>query len=70
MTETYLNPNVKIEVLIPDFKGDMDILQIVLDAEPDVLNHNVETVPRLYRSIRPQAKYEQSLKVLKYSKKQ
>lgn len=63
-----LNPNVKIEVLIPDFKGDLDILQNVLDAGPDVLNHNVETVPRLYRIIRPQAKYEQSLKVLNYSK--
>ncbi len=65
-----LNPNVKIEVLIPDFKGDLEILQIVLDAAPDVLNHNVETVPRLYRAIRPQAKYEQSLKVLEYSKNQ
>ncbi len=63
-----LNPNVKIEVLIPDFKGDLEILQIVLDAAPDVLNHNVETVPRLYRAIRPQAKYEQSLTVLEYSK--
>ncbi len=63
-----LNPNVKIEVLIPDFKGDLEILQMVLDAKPDVLNHNVETVPRLYRTIRPQAKYEQSLNILKYSK--
>ncbi len=65
-----LNPNVKIEVLIPDFKGDMEILQAVLDAGPDVLNHNVETVPRLYRAIRPQARYAQSLKVLEYSKTQ
>jgi len=65
-----LNPNVKIEVLIPDFNADLEILQIVLDAAPDVLNHNVETVPRLYRAIRPQAKYEQSLKVLEYSKTQ
>lgn len=63
-----LNPEVTIEVLIPDFKGDMEILQIVIDAAPDVMNHNVETVPRLYRAIRPQAKYEQSLKVLEYSK--
>jgi len=63
-----LNPKVSIEVLIPDFKGDLDCLQRVLDAKPDILNHNVETVPRLYRIVRPQAKYERSLKVLQYAK--
>jgi lipoic acid synthetase len=63
-----LNPKVSIEVLIPDFKGDLDCLQRVLDSKPDILNHNVETVPRLYRIVRPQAKYERSLKVLQYAK--
>ncbi|MGB9853089.1 MAG: lipoyl synthase [Candidatus Kapaibacteriota bacterium] len=63
-----LNPNVSIEVLIPDFKGDTDCLQRVLDAKPNILNHNVETVPRLYRLVRPQAKYERSLKVLQFAK--
>ncbi len=64
------NPGVRVEVLIPDFKGEMDVLQHVLDSKPDVLNHNMETVPRLYKTIRPQAKYERSLKVLEFSKKQ
>jgi lipoic acid synthetase len=64
-----LNPNVRVEVLIPDFKGDVECLQRVLDAKPDVLNHNIETVPRLYKTVRPQAKYERSLFVLEYSKK-
>ncbi|HWP97801.1 MAG TPA: lipoyl synthase [Syntrophomonadaceae bacterium] len=54
-----------IEVLIPDFKGSMDALQQVLDAEPDVINHNIETVPRLYASVRPQAQYKRSLELLK-----
>ncbi len=63
-----LNPKVSIEVLIPDFKGDFDCLQRVLDAKPNILNHNVETVPRLYKLVRPQAKYDRSLQVLKYSK--
>jgi lipoic acid synthetase len=65
-----LNPKVSIEVLIPDFKGDLNCLQRVLDAKPNILNHNVETVPRLYRIVRPQAKYERSLRVLQYSKEQ
>lgn len=65
-----LNPDTSIEVLIPDFKGDMECLQIVLDAKPDILNHNMETVPGLYTKVRPQAKYERSLKVLQYSKNQ
>ncbi|MBN1218823.1 MAG: lipoyl synthase [Anaerolineae bacterium] len=53
-----------IEVLIPDFKGDGDALQKVMDARPEILNHNAETVPRLYRTVRPQANYQRSLKVL------
>lgn len=64
-----LNPKVSIEVLIPDFKGDFNCLQRVLDAKPNILNHNVETVPRLYRIVRPQAKYYRSLDVLEYAKK-
>ncbi len=60
-----LNPHCKIEVLIPDFEGNDEALDIVLDAQPDVLNHNTETVPRLYRRVRPQARYhEWTLKLL------
>ena len=62
-------PECKIEVLIPDFKGSEEALNIVLQAKPDILNHNLETVPRLYRSVRPQANYRQSLQVLERSKK-
>lgn len=62
-------PHCKVEVLIPDFKGSEEALQIVLDAKPDILNHNLETVPRLYRTVRPQANYEQSLQVLERAKK-
>lgn len=65
-----LNPNVSIEVLIPDFKGDRACIQKVLDAKPNILNHNVETVPRLYKIVRPQAKYQRSLDLLDYAKKQ
>ncbi len=57
-------PNVSIEVLIPDFKGSEDALQQVIAAGPDVINHNVETVPRLYPSVRPQARYDRSLQLL------
>jgi lipoic acid synthetase len=53
-----------VEVLIPDFKGDRAALQIVLDARPDILNHNTETVPRLYRQVRPGARFERSLELL------
>ncbi len=59
---------VTIESLIPDFRGDWDTLQIVLDTPPDVLSHNLETVPRLYRRVRPQAKYERSLELLQRTK--
>ncbi len=62
-------PDMRIEVLIPDFQGDEDALTTVLDAKPDILNHNVETVPRLYREVRPQAKYERSLQLLDRAKK-
>ncbi|MBI5589674.1 MAG: lipoyl synthase [Deltaproteobacteria bacterium] len=58
-------PDAGIEVLIPDFQGDPDALKIVLDANPDVLNHNVETVPRLYPKVRPEAVYERSLLLIK-----
>lgn len=57
-------PESRIEVLTPDFKGDFNALHTVLDAEPDTFNHNIETVPRLYRTVRPQADYNQSLDVL------
>jgi len=62
------NPACRVEVLIPDFKGDHVACSIVADAEPDILNHNVETVPRLYSVVRPQAKYDRSLEVLRYFK--
>ncbi len=60
-----LSPNTKIEVLIPDFCARWESLQTVIDARPDVLNHNVETVPRLYLPVRPQGKFERSLELLK-----
>jgi lipoic acid synthetase len=62
-------PGCTVEVLIPDFKGDEQALQILLDQKPDILNHNLETVPRLYRLVRPQANYQQSLEVLDRAKK-
>jgi lipoic acid synthetase len=60
-----LSPGTTIEVLIPDFKGDWDALATVLAAKPEILNHNTETVPRLYRHVRPQAVYERSLELLR-----
>ena len=63
-----LNPSCAVEVLTPDFKGSRDALKVVMDARPDVFNHNVETVPRLYRRVRPQAVYERSLDVLAWAK--
>jgi lipoic acid synthetase len=60
----FLNPECKIEVLIPDFNGDEAALNAVLDAQPDVLNHNTETIARLYRRVRPDAVYEQSMTLL------
>jgi lipoic acid synthetase len=62
------SPATSIEVLIPDFKGEFEPLKMVIDAQPEILSHNIETVPSLYRRVRPQAKYERSLEVLKISK--
>jgi len=61
-------PDCKIEVLIPDFKGNEAALKKIIDAKPDVLNHNIETAPRLYRFVRPQGVYQWSLDVLRISK--
>ncbi len=61
-------PGIRVEVLIPDFKGDADALETVFRERPDVLNHNTETVPRLYRRVRPQARYERTLDVLRRAK--
>src|SRR5205814_601615 len=63
-----LTPECKVEVLTPDFKGVYEALQVVMAAKPDVYNHNVETVPRLYKRVRPQAIYKRSLQVLKWAK--
>ena len=62
-------PEARVEVLTPDFCGDLDAVARVLDAGPDVYNHNVETVPRLYRRVRPQADYRQSLDVLNFARR-
>ena len=62
-------PGTTVEVLISDLKGSEDALRVVLDAKPEVLNHNVEMISRLYHDVRPQARYERSLKVLSDSKK-
>jgi lipoic acid synthetase len=64
-----LTPECRVEVLIPDFQGWDDALKVVLDARPDVLNHNTETVPRLYRVVRSGARYERTLKLLGNAKK-
>jgi lipoic acid synthetase len=64
-----LAPSCRVEVLIPDFKGSEEALRTVLDAEPDVMNHNVETVERLQRQVRPQARYDRSLAVLAMSRR-
>jgi lipoic acid synthetase len=61
------NPGCGIEALVPDFQGDLGALDVVLDAGPDVLAHNVETVPRLHRRVRPQAVYTRSLAVLEHA---
>jgi lipoic acid synthetase len=62
-------PNARVEVLTPDFCGDLEAVARVLDAEPHVFNHNVEAVPRLYKQVRPQANYRQSLEVLRFAKR-
>lgn len=63
-----LNPDTGIEVLIPDFCGNWQALETVMAARPDVLNHNIETVPRLYLQVRPQGRYERSLELLARAK--
>jgi lipoyl synthase len=63
-----LSPGCRVEVLIPDFQGLDEALKIVLEAQPDVLNHNTETVPRLYRSVRSGARYERTLRLLEKAK--
>ncbi len=62
-------PGCGVEVLIPDFQGKHEAVEIVMDARPDVLNHNTETVPRLYRQVRLGARYERSLDVLAHAKR-
>jgi lipoic acid synthetase len=62
------NPKSLVEVLIPDFQGSADALRVVLEAYPDVLNHNIETVPHLYPMVRPEAVYERSLELLRRSR--
>ena len=64
------SPQTSVEVLIPDFCGDWDALQIVLDERPEILNHNMESVRRLYSVVRPQAKYDQSIELLRRAKEQ
>ena len=61
-------PGCAVEVLTPDFKGDRDAIKTVIDAQPATFNHNIETVPRLYPAVRPQAKYDRSLEVLRVAK--
>jgi lipoic acid synthetase len=60
-------PDARVEVLIPDLRGAWDALDVILEAEPDVLNHNTETVPRLYRQVRPGARFQRSLDLLRRS---
>ncbi|MBI4891391.1 MAG: lipoyl synthase [Acidobacteria bacterium] len=61
-------PECKVEVLVPDFQGSREAMAMVMDAAPDVLNHNIETVPRLYKQVRLGARYERSLEMLEYAK--
>ena len=61
-------PGCRVEVLIPDFQGDREAIRTVVDARPEVLNHNTESVPRLYRVVRSGARYEKSLELLRYAK--
>lgn len=65
-----VNPQTRIEVLIPDFKARPESLRVLFDAKPDILNHNTETVPSMYRQVRPQAKYHWTLGVLSQAKQE
>lgn len=62
-------PKVTIELLIPDMQGDKDLIDIIIDSEPNILNHNIETVPELYDKVRPMANFERSIELLDYVKK-
>jgi len=62
------NKAIKVELLIPDFQGSLQNLQIILQSHPDVINHNIETVPRLYAAVRPMADFKESLQLLRRSK--
>jgi lipoic acid synthetase len=64
-----LHPGCSIEVLIPDFKGSIEALRVVMDARPEILNHNVETVPRLFKRVQPQDRYEWAKATLSNAKK-
>jgi lipoic acid synthetase len=64
-----LQPGCSIEVLIPDFKGSEEALKMVMDAQPEILNHNVETVPRLFKKVQPQDKYDWAMKTLENAKR-
>ncbi|MDD4343888.1 MAG: lipoyl synthase [Eubacteriales bacterium] len=61
-------PNVTVELLIPDMQGNRNLLDMIIQSQPDILNHNVETVPGLYNDVRPMADFERSLEVIKYFK--
>lgn len=61
-------PNCRVEVLIPDFQGNPEAIRIVVDARPEILNHNTESVPRLYRTVRSGARYERTLELLRFAK--
>ncbi|GMU96445.1 lipoyl synthase [Ignavibacterium album] len=61
-------PDCTVEILIPDFKGDEHSFEIIMQSPPDILNHNLETVPRLYHAVRPQAKYQRSLELIRWFK--
>ena len=63
-----IGSGLKIEVLVPDFLGDKESIQKVVSARPDILSHNLETAPRLYSKVRPEADYSRSLEVLRYAK--
>ena len=62
------SPNVSVELLIPDMQGDKELIDIIIDSEPNILNHNVETVPELYDKVRPMAIFDRSIEVLNYVK--
>ncbi len=64
-----IHPGCSIEVLIPDFKGSLEALRIVMDARPEILNHNVETVPRLFKKVQPQDSYEWTRAILSHARK-